>query len=472
MRSCADGTSVSPGQTNLPLDGLLAESSLADGFPRLNPGGIMAIFYMRASLVRASSGRSAIAAAAYQSGQSLHSDRLGRSFSYQNKEEVVYSQVLLPANAPSEYADRETLWNAVEASQNRANSRYARQFVIATPVEWSREETIERAREFCERAFVDKGMVCDFAFHDKKGNPHIHVMCSVRGFNPDGTWAAMEKKAFALDEHGERIPEIDPTTGEQKVRRRNRGGHISVEKLWKRITVQANDWNRRQFLMDTKKAWAEYANRFLVAESQIDHRTYEERGITDHVPMLHEGPDSRAALRRGATSSVIKENRIRAQINRVFDELRSFVLRFREHLNDYQTKILNRGAAHDHNRSIHEDRPTERNDTAYPGLPFAIRGSDQSAPGIGSELIHPEQAHEGERIGDRDLEEHHNRIQSLRERLQEAAKRNRSITESVGDAGKRKQALQDAVANAVRIKRLRQQTEKTAERIRRHNHKL
>ena len=197
----------------------------------------MAIFYMRTSIVRASSGKSAVASAAYQAAQALHNEKLNHTFSYSRKEEVIHSEIMLPDNAPDSFHDRQTLWNAVEAKESKTNSRYARQFVIATPKEWSAEETIERAREFIQSALVDKGMIADWSFHIKDGNPHIHIMATVRGFNPDGSWAVMERKTYALDEHGERIPEIDPATGEQKVRKRTRNGVSSTEKLWKRTTV-------------------------------------------------------------------------------------------------------------------------------------------------------------------------------------------------------------------------------------------
>lgn len=178
---------------------------------------IIALFYLRTSIVRASSGKSAVASAAYQSAEKgLYSERLGQTFSYSSKEEVVFSEVLLPENAPDEYRDRQTLWNAVEAKENRSNSRYARQFVIATPKEWNEQETIERSRVFIQQALVSKGMCVDWAFHRKENNPHLHIMATVRGFNQDGSWAQMEKKVFALDENGERIPEIDPKQGNRR----------------------------------------------------------------------------------------------------------------------------------------------------------------------------------------------------------------------------------------------------------------
>ena len=117
----------------------------------------------------------------------MYDERLGQTFSYTRKEEVVFSEILLPTSAPEHLRDRETLWNEVERVQNKANSRYARQFDMALPIELDRSQMIELSRKFIQENFVDKGMAADWALHDKDGNPHIHVMCTVRGFNKNGS---------------------------------------------------------------------------------------------------------------------------------------------------------------------------------------------------------------------------------------------------------------------------------------------
>ncbi len=299
----------------------------------------MAIFYLRTSIVRSSSGKSAVASAAYQSATSLHDKKLGRTFSYKNKEEVIHTEILLPENAPADYQNRETLWNAVEKKENKSNSRYARQFVVAVPREWGVEQAIERSRDFIQEAFVNKGMAVDWAFHMKSDNPHLHIMCTVRGFTKDGTWATMEKKAYALDENGQRIPEIDPKTGEQKIRKRTRNGTISEERLWKRITIQSNDWNKRTFLCETKRLWAEHCNRYLSAENKIDDRSYQERGILK-LPQIHEGPGAREALGRGVVFDSVQENQKRKRINQILDNAKLFIHNTRQTLRDLKDRLL------------------------------------------------------------------------------------------------------------------------------------
>lgn len=91
-------------------------------------------------------------------------------------------------------------------------------------------------------------MAVDWALHNKPGNPHVHVMCTVRGFNRDRSWARMEKKVIALDADGNRIPVIDPKTEKQKVRARK--GKEWEKKLWGHKDVQYNDWNSKQKLLE------------------------------------------------------------------------------------------------------------------------------------------------------------------------------------------------------------------------------
>ncbi len=288
----------------------------------------MAIFYMRTSIVRASSGKSAVASAAYQSGELLHSERLGKNFHFSGKEEIVHEEILLPKNAPQKYYDRETLWNAVEEIQNKSNSRFARQFIIAIPNEWTREDAIKYSREFIEKNLVDKGMAVDWAYHEKDGinaepdNHHLHLLCTIRGFNDDGSWSSMEKKDYALDENGERIPIIDPETGKQKVRIRERNGYHCEEKQWKRITVQSNNWNSKQFLQQLKQDWAEICNEHL--SEKIDPRSYKECG-NELLPMLHEGSAVREMSKRGIDTDISLENQERKKHNETLLKLQNLI---------------------------------------------------------------------------------------------------------------------------------------------------
>lgn len=209
-------------------------------------------------------------------------DRTGLVHDFTKKRGVVFTEVALPAHAPPEYADRNVLWNAVEKAEKKSNAQLAREIEVALPKELSRECQIEIVRRYEQDNFVSVGMCADWALHDKgDGNPHAHIMLTMRGIKPDGTWAQKEKKIYALDEDGNRIPLIDPATGEQKLGKRN-------EKLWKRITVEPNDWNEHSKAEIWRKSWADICNEYLSLEQQIDHRSYKRQEL-DLEPTIHEG---------------------------------------------------------------------------------------------------------------------------------------------------------------------------------------
>lgn len=273
----------------------------------------MAIYHFTTGIIKASKGKCAVASSAYISAGKLYDERLGMTFSYTGKEEVIYTEILLPKNAPLEYRDRETLWNAVEKVQNKSNSRYARMFEMALPNELTTEEQIKLARNFIQKNFVDKGMAADFALHKKEGNNHIHVMTAVRGFMKNGTWASMEKKDYARDENGNRIPIIDPATGLQKRGKKN-------DLQWKRVTVKCNEWNSRKQLLEWRKNWAEECNKYLPENKHIDHRSYKEQGI-DKIPTIHEGYAARQMKERGKPSDRVRINEEIRHQNKVIEKI-------------------------------------------------------------------------------------------------------------------------------------------------------
>lgn len=429
----------------------------------------MAIFFMRTSIIKASSGKSAVASAAYQAAESLKSERLDHTFSYTTKEEVVFSEVLLPKNAPPELADRAKLWNAVEKAQNRENSRYARQIIIAVPNEWSKEESIERMHEFIKTTFVDDGMAVDWALHYKKSednnasdNVHVHVMCTVRSFNENGTWASMEKKEYVLDKDGQKVPEIDEKTGEQKVRVRIRNGHESIEKLYKRITVQANTWNSREQMQEWKRDWAEYANQYLKEEEKIDYRSYKERGI-DRLPQVHEGPGIREAVKRGFDSFAVKENEERKAINNVLDTIEKFWTSARDYLERFKQQIIERKQHYDERRSEGKDRYISRNCSVDFGL---SRVNEGDYAGIRFSRSEYELSGDGAiRISERGIEfdEAYQGISEIRGRLSDFIERNRAVVSRVGDLAKREQVTEKINQ---RIKKITERREKVDERAR------
>ena len=173
----------------------------------------IALFHFHVTQIKRSTGQSAVAAAAYRSGEKLHSEYYGEDSDYTRKGGVICSEILLPAHAPQEYADRETLWNAVEKVERGKKAQLAYSFDIALQNEFSMEENINLARQFLLEQFVRRGMIVDFAVHspDKEdggiSNPHFHVMCPIRPIEPNGKWGNKQRREYVLDEDGNRIPD-------------------------------------------------------------------------------------------------------------------------------------------------------------------------------------------------------------------------------------------------------------------------
>ena len=141
----------------------------------------MAIAFARISYHSRSQGHSAVAGAAYRAGVELKDNRTGEVHNFKNRSDVIYSEILLPEGAASQFKDRETLWNAVEAAETRKNSQIAKDIVLALPRDLDLALQIDLARNFAHTHFVRHGIVADIAIHSHSdGNPHAHIYVSTR----------------------------------------------------------------------------------------------------------------------------------------------------------------------------------------------------------------------------------------------------------------------------------------------------
>lgn len=253
----------------------------------------------RFSIVKRSKGQSAVEKASYISRSILVSEYDGQTYRPKYHEDLLHSEISLPQNAPKEYADRATLWNAVELSEKGQKSQLARMLKASLPNEWSYELAEEVVRDYVQRNFVDKGMCVDWAIHDSENdkgqrNLHIHVLLTMRPLTENGEWGAKTKKIYVLDENGERIPLIDKKTGQQKVDKRNR-------KQWKCQTVESTDWNSRENAMMWRRDLADTinaTNEQLGIAVHWEHRSFKEQGI-DKEPTIHIGAVANALERKG-----------------------------------------------------------------------------------------------------------------------------------------------------------------------------
>ena len=194
--------------------------------------------------------------------------------------EALFSMV----DAPREYANRQTLWNAVEDAERNKNAQLAYSFDIALQNEFSLDENIQLARQFLLDNFVSRGMIADFAVHqpDKDGgiaNPHFHVMCPIRPLNPDGTWGAKQRRVYREDGKFDAVP--------------------------------TTDWGKPETLEAWREAWAALCNvKFeeMGFPCRIDHRSYVRQGI-EQIPTVHEGVAVRQMEAKGIVTDKGEHNR-------------------------------------------------------------------------------------------------------------------------------------------------------------------
>ena len=261
----------------------------------------MALFHFHVAQVKRSAGQSAIESAAYRAGEKLYSEYYGQVSDYTRKGGVMHTEILLPPHAPREYADRQTLWNAVEDAERNKNAQLAYSFDIALQNEFTLDENIALARQFLLDNFVARGMIADFAIHqpDKKdggiANPHFHVMCPIRPLNPDGTWGAKQRRVYREDGKFDAVP--------------------------------TTDWGRPETLETWREAWAALCNAKFEEKGlhdRIDHRSYERQGV-EQMPTVHEGVAVRQMEARGIVTNKGEHNRWIKYANSMLRSLRGMI---------------------------------------------------------------------------------------------------------------------------------------------------
>ena len=246
----------------------------------------MSEYHFHVTQIKRSKGQSAVACAAYRSGEKLFSDYYGEVSDYTRKRGIVHTEILLPTHAPPEYSNRQALWNAVEKAEPHTKAQLAYSFDIALQNEFSIDENIALARQFLLDEFVSRGMICDFAVHlpDRKDgiqNPHFHVLCPMRPLDESGQWGAKQRREYVLDEHGERL--------------RDKSGEYVFN------AIPTTDWGSPETLEHWRKTWCDLCNSKFAEkglEERIDHRSYERQGV-ELLPTIHEGPTVRAMEKRG-----------------------------------------------------------------------------------------------------------------------------------------------------------------------------
>lgn len=247
----------------------------------------MALYHYSLNHVKRSEGHTAIAAAAYRSGEKLYDRYYGEVQDYTKKGGVIMSEILMPDYVPERLADRETLWYEVENHENRKDAQLAYSFDFALQNELTMEENIEIARRYIMENFVAKGMICDVAVHNPdKGdggipNPHVHVLVPIRPVNTNGEWGEKRLHIPVFDEYGKPVL--------------NKKGKQKYDDPF------TTDWGKPETLEIWRENWAKIVNEKFAEKGlscRIDHRSNEDRGL-DEIPQVHEGSAVRRMEKRG-----------------------------------------------------------------------------------------------------------------------------------------------------------------------------
>ena len=311
----------------------------------------MAIYHLEAKVISRGAGRSAVAASAYLSCSRLYNDYDGIQHDYTKKQGLVWQEVFLPEYAPQEWRDREKLWNAVEEVETAKDSRLAREFVVALPMELNREQQIELLQAFIREQFVSDGMCADAAIHDTDGhNPHAHILLTVRPLDKQGHWQYKTEKEYLCMRNGEECgftaaefksaqnegweKQYPYKVGKKKVymtpsaaeaQELVRADKHPKSTRYGRQNPISERWNSEEQLVEWRKAWADVTNLYLERAGRaerIDHRSNAARGL-DEQPTIHEGVTARALERKGIIADRCEINRQIKADNALLRELKA-----------------------------------------------------------------------------------------------------------------------------------------------------
>ena len=313
----------------------------------------MAIYHLEAKVVSRGTGRSAVAASAYLSCTNILNDYDGVRHDYTRKKGLIWREVFLPEYAPPEWKDRGVLWNAVEENEKTKDSRLAREFVPALPVELTPTQWQELLSDFIKESFVADGMCADVAIHDPYPpghNPHAHILLTVRPLDEQGKWQYKTEKEYLCMRNGEECgftaaefrtaqnegweKQYPYKIGKKKVymtpSAAEAQGLVRADKHPKstrygRQNPLAERWNSEEQLVVWRAAWADVTNRQLEMyghDERIDHRSNAARGL-DEQPTIHEGVTARALERKGIIADRCEINRQIKVDNALLRELKA-----------------------------------------------------------------------------------------------------------------------------------------------------
>ena len=291
----------------------------------------------------------------------IYNDYDGVQHDYTRKQGLVWQKVFLPENAPKEWEDRSILWNAVEASEKTKDSRLAREFVVALPIEIPQSWQAILS-DYVRKQFVADGMCADVCIHDTDGhNPHAHIMVTVRPLDENGHWQYKTEKEYLCvrggEERGFTASEYKSAQAEgwekqyqYKVGRKKvymalsqaevqgyeRASKYPKSTKYGRQNPISERWNSDEQLLIWRKAWADVANKEMESwhlSERIDHRSHAERGLEEQ-PTVHEGVEARAMEEKGLIADRCELNRQIKADNALLRALKAKIKEFKQTIMD------------------------------------------------------------------------------------------------------------------------------------------
>ena len=314
----------------------------------------MAIYHLEAKVISRGAGRSAVAASAYLSCSQIYNDYDGIQHDYTRKRGLVWQEVFLPPIAPAAWSDRSVLWNAVEENEKTKDSRLARKFVVALPIELGKADWKSLLTEFIQDNFVADGMCADVAIHDPYPpghNPHAHIMLTVRPLQENGKWQHKTEKEYLCVKDGEergftsaeyKAAQAEGWEKQYQYKVRGKKTYMAPSEAEKHGYERANKypkstkygrqnpisqrWNSDEQLLIWRENWATVTNRHLAQypeiAARIDHRSHAARGL-DELPTIHEGYHARKLEAMGIVSDRCEINRQIKADNTLLRELKA-----------------------------------------------------------------------------------------------------------------------------------------------------
>ena len=235
----------------------------------------MSIYHLSVKAISRGDGRSAVACAAYRSGEKLTCDYYEKTQDYTKKSGVEFTNIYAPPNTSPELLDRQTLWNTVEKVERRKDAVLARELEIAFPHELNANQRKELLNELCQKLVEKYGVVVDAAIHaphtesgSDARNYHAHIMFTTRAINENGEFAAKKYRDFSRD-------------------------------------------NGTQEVCDWREDFADLCNKHLEQagfDQRVDHRSYADQNKDYLEPTVHEGPAVTAMRRRGIDTEISLNN--------------------------------------------------------------------------------------------------------------------------------------------------------------------